>query len=264
MALRYGMYQRTGQDFQHWIENNSSEIPDPCLVQPCKLNIQDIRSWQRATYPCHLEEHSSVRRPTTVIELVPRLIKDQAKGIGIEKLTNRTFLKIVASECSPGADPRESWTNYWEGIMAPGCLFIEQMFRKSGPFASEISLLLYREYFSLNSLKYVFLTDIINQDTKGFVATKLYVPSNGLSWPDPEHRVWGSGTPEFEALLGTKLGRFVARFVLGAFEKGSRRISRILTWCENCHLQMRFDIEEQASWHGRLNGAAVQPIRRLE
>ena len=267
MALTYGVYQRTGQDFQQWIENDPSKAPGPCPVRPCKLDIKDIPTWQRATYPCHVEHHDpSVGRSRMEIEFVPRLIKDQAKRIGMGKLTNRTFVKVIASECRPGADPRESWKNYWEGIMAPGCLFIEQMFRNSGPFASEISTLLYREHFPLDSLRHVFLMDIINADTKRFVATQLYVPSNGLSWPDPEHRVWELGTADFEVLLGTRLGGFVARLVLGAFEKGSRQISRIVTWCENGHLQMRFDIEEQALWCGSLDGAAVRPVpvRHLE
>ncbi|KAJ6013903.1 hypothetical protein N7540_008494 [Penicillium herquei] len=244
--LTYDTYQQIGQSFQHLIETKL-ETPDPTketnAVPQAILEPKDLSAFQPVTYPCDIAQDLSVCQPTERVEVVSKLIQDQAQAIGINPLTNSTFLKVIAAERPQGTDPREAWTNYCEGIVAPGVFFIEQMFRKSGPFASEISRLLYRKHFALESLKHVFLLNIINLDTKGLVTDHIYASHNNLVWPDPEPRVWRRGTPEYEAILGTKLGRFVARLVIGSFEPGSRRISQIITWCQNRLLQTRFDIE---------------------
>ncbi|KAJ5728713.1 uncharacterized protein N7483_003221 [Penicillium malachiteum] len=241
LDLTYKTYQQTGQLFQHLLE---TKAPDPATeinaVSQGILKLKDITECQPVAYPCNIDQDFSVYQPTERVEIVPKLIKDQAQSIGIEPLTNNTFLKVIAAE-------RESWTNYWEGIVAPGAIFIEQMFRKSGPFASEISRLMYCKHFSIESLKHIFLLNIINPDTKGLVTTQIYAPHNGLAWPDPEPRVWGRGTPEYEAILGTKLGRLVARLVIGSFEPGSRRILQITTWCQKRLLHIRFDLELESS-----------------
>jgi hypothetical protein len=118
------------------------------------------------------------------------------------------------------------------------------MFRNNmgGFFVSEVLKAVYEEYFVLESLKTVLVVDS-TVETKEFVKNQLY-PMKGLRWPDGGvQRSWVNGKPEFEALLGTKVGRVVARLVLGAFERGSKRIYNIVTWGDAGRVQMRFDIQ---------------------
>jgi hypothetical protein len=183
--------------------------------------------------------------------LIPKMIQNKTKDIGI-KLSNTTFLKVVAAERVPGTDPNEAWRNYWEGIVAPGALFVEQMFRRSGPYASELSLIAYNEYFPIDSLQHIFLVNILNEDTKRFILTELYTPKNRLSWPDPSPRMWKAGSDEYRGLLGSKLGRVVARLVLGAFERGTLQICQIVTWQEKSQLHIRFDLEKVSVFRGLL------------
>jgi hypothetical protein len=51
-------------------------------------------------------------------------------------------------------------------------------------------------------------------------------------------------SPEFNALLGTRLGKVVAYFILGAYGQGVKRIAKITFFnAERKQLNLRFDIE---------------------
>lgn len=98
-------------------------------------------------------------------------------------------------------------------------------------------------YFSLDSLRHVFVTTVINHDTNGFITQELY-----RGRPILEPQAWHIGSPAYDALLGTRIGMVVAYLVLGAYERGARRIKSITIWpdtsgCPN----LRFDIEP-TSW----------------
>lgn len=190
LAFKYGKHEWTGQSLQEWIEGRPSNITgENCPIQHCKLRFRDLGAWKPVTRRCTLDlGNFGGGRAGAEMVLVPKIIQNKAKDIGI-KISNDTFFKIVAAERTPGTNPNEAWRNYWEGIVAPGALFVEQMFRKSGPFASELSLIVYKEYFSIDSLKHIFLVNILNEDTKRFVLTELYTPKNRLSWPDSNPRM---------------------------------------------------------------------------
>ncbi|KAJ5731953.1 hypothetical protein N7493_003434 [Penicillium malachiteum] len=247
--LAYEPYQATGQLFQRLME---TKAPDPITeadaVYQGLLELKDLSTFDPKTYPCDLGHGCNVCQPMDKVGVVPKLIQDQAQAIDIEPITNNTFLKVIAEErVVEGTGPGISFSNYWEGIVAPGALFIEHISRNDGPFSSEISRLMYGQHFPPESLKHVFILNVINPHTKPLITDQIYAPHNGLQWPDTEPRVWRRGTPEYEAILGTKLGRFVARIVIGSFEPGSRRIAQIFTWCHRRLLQLRFDIQLESS-----------------
>lgn len=129
----------------------------------------------------------------------------------------------------------------WSGFFAPGILVIQSMRRviPGTPHPSDIALTLYaKEHGRLDNLRYVFATTIINWQTKHFISQDLY-----SSWPgtgDP--RCWEYGTKEYEEIMGTRIGRTVAYLVLGGFERGTRRIVRIITYNKADELDIRFDI----------------------
>lgn len=94
---------------------------------------------------------------------------------------------------------------------------------------------------------------VINPETVGFIQTQLYSEDNGLIWAvfksdvdleDPE--TWAHGTPEYDALLGTRIGKLISYIVLGGFERGSFRIAQVVTWPSwllGARANMRFDNE---------------------
>jgi hypothetical protein len=131
-------------------------------------------------------------------------------------------------------------------MTAPGAIFTDEMFRKEDYHPSEIMRAVYEKNFTLTSLRHIFVLDIENSDTRGLIKKKIYTGANSLSYPDPEQpgRVWERGTPEYQALLGTEIGKVMACFVLGAFGQGNRRISRIVSWALPGSPYLELDIEK--------------------
>ncbi|KAJ5923406.1 hypothetical protein N7454_008651 [Penicillium verhagenii] len=114
----------------------------------------------------------------------------------------------------------------WIGCTAPGLIFIEIIERKSTvtgqdiPQISDLTKIAYEHRWSLQTLEHICIY-------KG----------NGLTWIHHEDETeestthaWEYGTPEYQALLGTRIGRIVGFLVLNGFEQGTRRIARIVTF----------------------------------
>lgn len=127
--------------------------------------------------------------------------------------------------------------------VGPGVIFALFSCRVDGPHWSEVALAVYRHY-ETEDLRYVFRVDVVNDHAVDLVTNRLYVPDNGLRWPDHEARVWEQATPEFRALLSTPPVRGVAGLVLGGF-KGTKRISGVTTWASDgrTRLQMLVALE---------------------
>lgn len=130
---------------------------------------------------------------------------------------------------------------------------IERVPESNAPPMSEITLALFKHLFDVDDLRYIFVYTVINPETVGFIQTQLYSEDNGLAWAVSESDVyldnpetWEDGTPEYDALLGTRIGRLISYIVLGGFERGSVRIARVVTWSSwlpGPRPTMRFDIE---------------------
>jgi hypothetical protein len=126
----------------------------------------------------------------------------------------------------------------WRGRAAQGALFIEDIERKpgSGPWISELCKVAYEQVAPLATLQKVFATNVINSETRPF--------ARGV-WVGSEVEVFEAGSRQFHTLLGTRIGKTVAYFILGAYGQGNRRIARIAIWWSGqttSVLQMRFDI----------------------
>ncbi|KAJ6070490.1 hypothetical protein N7467_011809 [Penicillium canescens] len=118
----------------------------------------------------------------------------------------------------------------------------------TAPWISELTKAIYEKYSSLSDLRYVFLTDVQNEDTVECITT--ICDTHRLPYPsDDDHGKWPTGvwmppSPEFNALQGTRLGKVVAYFILGAYGQGVKRIAKITFFnAKRKQLNLRFDIE---------------------
>jgi hypothetical protein len=131
---------------------------------------------------------------------------------------------------------------WWSGRAAQGVVFLEDVNRPRGsgfPYISEITKAIYEKDFNIDTLRYVFVTDVANPITRGFIIGVLW-PSNTAN-----PRVIGPETPEFQVILGTPIGKIVAYLILNAFARGTRRIARIVLWHDiYASPHLRFDIEQ--------------------
>ncbi|CAI7581532.1 unnamed protein product [Penicillium glandicola] len=138
---------------------------------------------------------------------------------------------------------------FWIGRTGPGVIFMDNIKRSQDPtnfYMSEFSKAFYESHFPLESLKYVFVTTVVQPETVPFIRDRIY-KSRELRFPPKEPQTWESPSPEFCGILGTPIGKVVAAFVLCAYGQGVRRIPRIVTfhtgedWSE---YNIRFDIED--------------------
>lgn len=109
---------------------------------------------------------------------------------------------------------------------------------------SEVSLAFYETDYLIDTLGHVIITNVVNEDTIFFLSGELH--GDHLEFSDDWWRTWECGTPEYDALLGTRIGKMVAYMVLGGFERGTKRISRINTvgsW-DGISAHMHFEIAD--------------------
>jgi hypothetical protein len=116
----------------------------------------------------------------------------------------------------------------WRGFIGPEVIIIEDIDRHSenAPHMSEVSLAMYQADYLIDTLRHVVLTHVVEEDTLNVLKSELH---RNVVCSDTWWRSWEYGTPEYDALMGTRIGKLVAYMVLGGFRRGSKRISRINT-----------------------------------
>lgn len=232
---KYGQLQADGAKQQNFMSDNSI----PCNVARCTLSLNsfDKDEWEISHDTDILPEEHLSEPVMNALSLVSN------RDIQNNKFESTSVEKSFENEMG-----QQQVSCEWDGRTGPGTIFIEDVQRASGstnPHISEITQAVYTRNHDIESLKRVFVCDIANTATVDLIKNKLYSQANGLSWPDPNVRIWEYGTPEYQALLGTPIGKMVAALVLGAFPRGTRRIVRIASWQVGSSNmpQLRFDIE---------------------
>ncbi|KAJ5478178.1 hypothetical protein N7530_003687 [Penicillium desertorum] len=232
-TLKYGERQAAGQLLQQWMERPESDTSvAACPVQSSKLQLKDLRKSKEFEIDVEMNPY------------IPAQIEDEFEQLNIAGPRSGAWEMISIGEPDVTDDVEYPDLHIWEGQIAPGVLIVEEMKKTPSLFMSEVCQAVYENHFSMDTLKYVYMVDVCNRDTLSFVRDVLYTEANGLVWPDEEIHDWQLGTPEFEALLGTKIGKTVAHLVLGAFRRGTHRISQIRSFHTFEILQLRFTIEE--------------------
>ncbi|CAG8904777.1 unnamed protein product [Penicillium egyptiacum] len=231
-TLKYGERQAGGRLLQQWMERPESDPSVPeCPSHPSKLRLEDLKKSKALTID------------TDMFPYVPVQIEEEFAGLGIMGPSGGAWTMVSIDGPVP-TDSELQNLHAWEGQVAPRLLVVEEMQRIPEYFMSEVCQAVYQDRFEIGTLRYVYMIDVCNRDTLSFVKEELYTEPNGLVWPDDQIRDWQAGTPEFEALLGTQVGRTVAHLVLGAMGCGTRRISRIRSYHSFEGLQLQFAIEE--------------------
>jgi hypothetical protein len=140
-------------------------------------------------------------------------------------------LRTLIQNAPPGTSHRVVLSNYyesgliWTGIIGPGIMMIDLFDRKKDSatlHVSEVSQAVYQQYHPLQFLRYIFILGVINKQTISCIKNNLY-GSNGddnlpSGWPsDGGLQEWNHGTPQFDALMGTRIGKTVTSILLSAF-----------------------------------------------
>ncbi|OQE31331.1 hypothetical protein PENSTE_c001G09488 [Penicillium steckii] len=168
-------------------------------------------------------------------------------GVPIEKGTDEQSVEYRTTDIASHRYDRTRVGVEWIGISDLGMLFLHWISRPEGPceepYTAEIAKAVYEKDFPLDTLRRVFVTRIINEDTRDLLDELLIDNAEMMgvqSWKYPES--------EFSALLGTRIGTTVAYLVLCAFGQGVKRVSKITFVVEDgggskLRYDLIFDIE---------------------
>lgn len=232
---KYGELQEAGAQRRRWIDD--PEEPN-CHIRRNTLTLEHLRKVRQMR-----SQLSAMKEKFENLEID---LQAQMSDLGYPKYLspgNPPLYRRFAIMCA---------SFNWFGCTGPDMIILEDIERNRecfppGPHISQISQVLYEQDFPLEELRHVFVRDVMNQNTSDFITSTLYPFGNSdpsiLSWPVYQPRSCEHGTPEYDALLGTTLGRMIAYLVLGAFQRGSRRIQRIVIWSNGlAQPHMRFDI----------------------
>lgn len=121
--------------------------------------------------------------------------------------------------------------------VGPGVIVSQLSSRFLGPHWSDVALAVYNQYETA-PLKYVFRVDITNEVVERLISEEIYSVPTGLEWPDSIRREWKVGTGEYQALLGSPLGRGVVALVLRGYDRGTKLISCISTFSDEHKVSM--------------------------
>lgn len=226
-------YQATETQFEDWMANTNPTGP-ACPVVQSTLTLDD------------LIKGNPPRKPEFDVWEVdfvapPAEIRGTLKSAGLPHDTrakNYRYSKMNSSETGRKVSS-------YEHYILQGAIIVKAVYRKKrGPQWNDIALALYKHEAAIDTLRYVYYTTVENKETQPLVGKVLYnnLPGPG-SGPEATFRIWRMHTPEFQQILGTKLGRATSRLVLAAWPRGTHQIPRINTWFLSGSLHMRFDIE---------------------
>lgn len=205
-VINYGERQELGGHYRRWISNPSK--PN-CPVQPNQLTILglgqqfNVEIWQETP------ANPDLINLFQALQLIPATFPhDQSAYRSYEF---NSFLMMS-----------------WRAFVGPRVLIIEEMHRSDTrmPYVSEVSLAVYGSDYLLDTLRHVIITSVVNQETLSCLSTQVH---SNVYWSDDWWRTWEHGTPEYDTLLGTPVGKMVASMVLGGFPRGTKKISCINT-----------------------------------
>ncbi|KAJ5622764.1 hypothetical protein N7490_011369 [Penicillium lividum] len=232
-----------GAQYQRWIENPPNP-DDGCRIKPSTFKLEDL---DESFVDTAFDGYNTEELRSVVEEVMGIKAPPHEKWTTIER-------RKVDPDAEPSPDASLCHLQSWEGHIGPGIMYIESMFRKpgagseAGPHSSQMAQAAYESVCPIDTLKHIVVSDVVNKETKRFVKRQLYTDhvfeDTELQWPTDQLVGWGYNTWEYKSLVGTKIGAVVSQILLGAFKRGTRRVSKIYTAAHygNC-LFMRFDIE---------------------
>lgn len=140
---------------------------------------------------------------------------------------------------------------YLKATVVNGAIFIDDAARDASrdatanaPHISELLHPIYTYEWPIAGLRHIFISNVDKNDATYNLIHQLQI--------DLTPRAWEYDTPQYQALIGTPLGRIVAAFIINVFPIGIQHITRIHTLPETySRMMLRFDLKElpvQTQW----------------
>ncbi|KAJ5186333.1 hypothetical protein N7449_011097 [Penicillium cf. viridicatum] len=225
-------YYRKGAAYEAWIADPTQ---GGCQCGQSKDTLFELfnNSDKKKRFNC----------PENHFDNPPRPIQEDLEQLGLPtKGKSCRFTRLTHHGYDKDGYKRES---EYQHCFAEGVIIGECIYRYTGPNWSNIAIAQYKFDHPIDTLKYLYFTNVQNEETLPYVQEILY-PRHDVNWPYVdriESQVWEYGTEDYREILGTKLGKAAACLVLGAWERGTHRIARVHTLGRAYNIHLRFDIE---------------------
>ncbi|KAJ5812863.1 hypothetical protein N7447_009886 [Penicillium robsamsonii] len=236
---QYGEREMWGELRQRWIDDANE--PN-CTVKPLSFEYKDLTHSKRRS-----------QRWTATFNRWgpgPLVLQGDLRNCRLPTGDQSYHDVKITKKAAKPHPKRGSGTNVHHVTTAMGVIILRKVERYDGPYWSQVAHAQYNAHFDQNTLRHIYLENVVNEDTRDFIHT-LWAktqPDNSPGFQLSEESVnqlaWAYDTPEYHAILGTELGKGVAALVLSTFPRGTRRITRIVVWKQSI-MQIRFDIEHQ-------------------
>ncbi|CAI7566691.1 unnamed protein product [Penicillium palitans] len=95
--------------------------------------------------------------------------------------------------------------------------------------------------FDLDTLRYVYVKDIGNKDTKAYIEEEIDEPEIDIG---DQGVTYSSEEMVYKGMLGTKVGKMVSYFILGAYGQGVKHITQIHVSRPDNTYHIRFKVED--------------------
>ncbi|KAJ5378454.1 hypothetical protein N7509_011573 [Penicillium cosmopolitanum] len=136
-----------------------------------------------------------------------------------------------------------TWTE-WCGHIGPGVVFMDLVIRNrqaGDPRLTDMTKAIYETSYPIDTLKHIFFCDVVNSEARRIIENqvikRMFRPRAITSYEVE--------SDQFKLILGTELGRFVARLILGTWGQGVKRVERVTVMAhlpQKTLSDLRFDI----------------------
>lgn len=219
-----------GQALRKWLSDSKDGCPIPKVI----LTLADL------SLPAWTVAHLALPLAAEYQPWIRHLILPIEEYGGVNPNSVYQSFTIVKYE-----GPRTSWF----GQTGPGVIYIEDVHHtqnSSGLQISKITKAVYENDFPLSTLWHIFVANIVNADTN-LAATRVLESHERLGSLNTRPVGWKAPSAESRSLLGSRIGKLVSYFFLGAYGQGVKQVTRITTFhCSDYRrdLNIQFDIED--------------------
>jgi hypothetical protein len=232
-------YRRKGAQLVAWLEDPNE--PN-CNIAQATITIDDLLN--------NIPEEDRFRVGQSYFQNIDDLLEGgEPESMGLTTEDNRyRFTSLSSKVKDPAILQRfgvERMSNSFAHIIGPGIIFATSIFRHDCVQWNEIARALYVMDHPITTLRHIIYSTVINEETAPYIRRIAY-PRYDLSFDAATSEpclIIERGTREYEELLGTKLGKATAIFLISSLPRGTIRIARAAVW-NCCHrLEVRFEFE---------------------
>ncbi|KAJ5181738.1 hypothetical protein N7449_011885 [Penicillium cf. viridicatum] len=232
-------YRRKGAQLVAWLEDPNE--PN-CNIAQATITLDDLL--------INAPEEDRFQVGQTYFQNLGELLEGgEPESMGLTTEDNRyRFTSLSSRVKDPAILERfgvERMSNSFAHIIGPGIIFATSIFRHDCVQWNEIARALYVRDHLITTLRHIMYSTVVNDETASYIRRIAY-PRYDLSFDTAASEpclIIERGTREYEELLGTKLGKATAIFLISSLPRGTIRIARAAIW-NCCHrVELRFEFE---------------------